>query len=358
MNFLYNCNDCKYSTNINSNWNRHIKSKSHILIKTTTEEKINDSNKTQFDSIIKFQQEQIELLKKELNEYKQKYENIIEKNDDFQKDIIRGSGKIISDSMNTITFLSLKRQNAPYLETINNKKVNKILTENEYIKKQIENDPKHKATHIVEKLIYEYENDTLCEYFRDIIEKIYKKKNPEEQSFWSTDVQRLVYVIKDIIDNENKWVYDKDGVKIKERIITPIFNNVYELLQKYILKTSDKIDSIYKPLTGTELDIKVKYRIKAINLQKEIKNKKLHKKLLKLIAPIFYLNKKTIKYDNKIKSNINNDSDNSSSFDEFVDSDTTISSTELKRREKIKNKKKYYDSDDYSDSDEGLNRCL
>jgi hypothetical protein len=103
MDYIYNCDDCKYSTNINSNWNRHIKSNSHI--KTTTEKNVIDTDKTQFDSAIRFIQKQNESLERELNDYKQKYENIIEKNDDFHKDID--------------------------LETLNNKKVNKMINENE-----------------------------------------------------------------------------------------------------------------------------------------------------------------------------------------------------------------------------------
>jgi hypothetical protein len=351
---MFDCVFCEYSTNRSSNWNRHLASKFHILkteniTKNITNEeavKLYISNES-FKKDNRIMQNKIDLLELELKNCKEQLTKV-EKQDEFHKDIIKESGKVISKSMNAITFLAGTSIKAPVLSTIADKEATDMLSQNEIVIQKTKLDPKHKKTHIAEHLLDHYRIETLCEYFRDIIIKAYKKENPKEQSFWSSDVQRLVYVIKDLIDDEDKWVYDKNGIKIRNRLINPIMLKVYDILEDYHSKTFPYISKNALNISKTEFDTKLSYCADAENLMISIKNRQLHKKLIKMLAPEFFLERKTkinekgdLIIDVKKENNYNIDNSSDSSDNISNNSDNISNSSD-----NISNSRNNRDSDD------------
>jgi len=370
---MHTCEICNYETDKLSNWNRHIKTTLHIENINNNVNNINNINnicincnkefKSErtmyrhrticFNDEKKEMQHKIDLLEMELKNFKEQVQNLttqlmkVEKQDEFHKDIIKESGKVISKSMNAITFLAGTSIKAPVLNTIADKEATDMLSQNEIVIQKTKLDPKHKKTHIAEHLLDHYRIETLCEYFRDIIIKAYKKEDPKEQSFWSSDVQRLVYVVKDLIDDEDKWVYDKNGIKIRNRIINPIMLKVYDILEDYHSKTFPYISKNALNISKTEFDTKLSYCADAENLMISIKNRQLHKKLIKMLAPEFFLERKTkinekgdLIIDVKKENNYNIDNSSDSSSDNNINdliniSDTSDSDNNIINKRKI-----------------------
>ena len=69
----------------------------------------------------------------------------------------------------------------------------------------------------------------------------YKKEDPYEQSIWSTDTTRYTFIIKDIVEQNEKWIRDSKGGKITKYIVEPVLKKISELCGKYIEETEKKI---------------------------------------------------------------------------------------------------------------------
>lgn len=71
----------------------------------------------------------------------------------------------------------------------------------------------------------------LASYIATGIKILYKTKKPEEQAFWSTDISRYNFIIKD-----EKWRDDKNGQKLKEKLVTTILSDIKTRLQKQLAR--------------------------------------------------------------------------------------------------------------------------
>lgn len=247
---------------------------------------------------------QLEKLRAELELMKQKehiYENNIEnmknqyenhidtlKNENkFQKQLIESAGGMIKKSMNTMSYLLLNYNNAPKLEPLPNYSI---------ISKDTET--------LIKDLIYYNKKGTFEKYIGDFIIKQYKKDNPELQSIWSSDIERLNYFIRELINNkhgtkiddkvDNKikkekinWIIDKKGIKVKKFIIDPLLDYIKCIGTKYLQDKNAVIDNLTtKEATKLIMDMQ---EIGTINTG--ISNKSLSENINKYIAPYFYLNK-------------------------------------------------------------------
>jgi hypothetical protein len=81
--------------------------------------------------------------------------------------------------------------------------------------------------------LYHFENDTLDKFIGDIIIKQYIKEDPKVQSVWNTDVSRLAYLVRELINNKKEWSIDKGGNKVTEYIIKPILDFIKIEIEKY-----------------------------------------------------------------------------------------------------------------------------
>ncbi|QKF93728.1 zinc finger protein C2H2-type protein [Fadolivirus algeromassiliense] len=321
----YNCTKCNYSSNDKSNYNKHIKSASHYIfndvnqckpdvnrnviqnvnhqndIKNTNKFICNNCNELFScrqslsrhknyrckNSQLKHETDkdkQIETLKQQLIEYQQamkdkeieflnKQVNKLNSEVNELKSFIR-SGKYGNTTNYNISIKKYVQQHysdAPALEGVK-----------DYAKLTYD------ETDFIETIISKFNNDILHKYLGDFIIQYYKKDNPSEQSIWNSDVSRLTYIIKELLDNNQSiWNHDYKGVKTKNYVITPLLKYIRKSIDKYWI---DNIDT-FKVLETREL---VQLQENLIILQKVkkcIDNGLLADEIVKYIAPEFYLNK-------------------------------------------------------------------
>jgi hypothetical protein len=104
----------------------------------------------------------------------------------------------------------------------------------------IQQRPDFADEYIVERLLHIYDSKDFANYITNIVVKAYKKDDPAEQTFWAFDVLRLIYIVRSTIDKKDEWVYDKKGLIIKELIIDPLLDEVYNIITKYKRYMEDK----------------------------------------------------------------------------------------------------------------------
>jgi len=117
---------------------------------------------------------------------------------------------------------------------------------------------------------------SLHKHIGDAIVKIYKEDDPCDQSFHTTDVSRLNYVVMTAIGNKKEWIQDKGGIKISDKIIDPIMDKVKKLVDDFIDDIKNDRENI-----GAE-DQKAIFSI-----QDDMDDGKLQKQIHNYIAPYF-----------------------------------------------------------------------
>ncbi|ARF09051.1 hypothetical protein Catovirus_1_1101 [Catovirus CTV1] len=307
----YICEHCESEYSKSSNLQRHLKScvaKKHTLLETEFEKyKIEKDNETKIklleerlrtvesekNNLENLMENEKKLLEKHIDDIKNQYENHIHtlKNENkFQKQLIDSAGGIIKKSMNTLTYLLLNHNNAPQLEA---------LADYSTISKNTE--------FLINDLIHYHRKGSFNKYIGDFIIKQYKKDDPNLQALWSSDIERLNYFIRELINNkeedlknDNKtlkiynkksdqicWVIDKKGIKVRQFIIDPLLKYIHDIGVKYLTEKSIQMDSLSSgEATRTASNMQ---EIGSINLG--IRNKTLACDINKYIAPYFYLNK-------------------------------------------------------------------
>ena len=105
--------------------------------------------------------------------------------------------------------------------------------------------------------MYHYDNK-LVAFIGEYIIKIYTKKEPKNQSIWTTDISRLTYIISESCKNGNNWSYDKKGAKIKKLIIEPALQYIRSELYKYCQKNGGSTRvSVLKKLIAANSTIQI-----------------------------------------------------------------------------------------------------
>jgi hypothetical protein len=145
----------------------------------------------------------------------------------------------------------------------------------------IPNDTKHTLEDFI---IYNQRNNNLNGFLGDIIISAYKKEDPKKQQIWSSNVMKLTFIVRQILNKENVWLKDMNGVCITRHIIDPILKEIKKMLQKYV-KLCEKIGN----KSFEEFEKLQTNGMVAVDIIKEINDKELHKKILKYIAPHFQL---------------------------------------------------------------------
>lgn len=223
-NDFYVCEHCNKSIVNKSNFNKHVKCCS---VKIEEEKNL----------FLNTQQEKILYLEKTLEEYKkinleqaQKIECLAKKIDDKNENFISTlcknmeqmqtfSNTTITKSMDALTFLITHRKKAPELKQLTNEKAQALL--------KLEN-------RLYDYLLFYNNENMLDQYVGKIILKHIKKENPDDQSIWNTDVSRLTYIIRDVVDSSPTWLRDPKGALFNEKIITPIINELKEYLYRCV----------------------------------------------------------------------------------------------------------------------------
>jgi hypothetical protein len=310
----YYCELCNYNGNCSSNFAHHKKTKKHLSKSTSIEQKLKpvsmvsiklapvsepNANYTCSFCNTDFKHKSSLSRHKKTCSDEKKINNIIEselikkdneflkKENELLKNLISNANNIInktqennkatteaikSVSMSALKYANEKFRNTPALIPIQNFNINDLDLNNEQDKKQL-----------VELIIYHAKQKSLDKLLGNHIVIQYKKENPEEQSFHTTDCSRLNYIVRELIENALIWNVDKSGIQICSSIIKPLIKKCIDALlehQKVLLK--EMSEGNLNKQTDVELIINILMSIDSGYLENDIN---------KYIAPYFNLNK-------------------------------------------------------------------
>ncbi len=131
----------------------------------------------------------------------------------------------------------------------------------------------------------------LSMYISICIVASYQCDNKSEQQFHSSDVSRLTYIVREIINKNREWVADKKGIKIEERIIIPLLDQIKNIMNEYIMNQEDDDHMDLKELCQRNQCI--------MNIMTCCEDIKFINKINKLVAPYFHVGSTSIE---KIKN--------------------------------------------------------
>ena len=136
-------------------------------------------------------------------------------------------------------------------------------------------------------LINAFEKHTLHKYLGNILITAYKKTNPNQQSMWNSDVTRLTYFVKELLNNKkSNWTEDKNAEKTKDYLINPMLVHIRSNLNTYIINTTDLLNA--RKIIDTKGTTNHKMEI-CNNIISEIDDQKLSTSIIRYITPHFYL---------------------------------------------------------------------
>jgi hypothetical protein len=272
------CSICQQIFKHKSSLSRH---KKVCILEEKSEEKVNEPPDLKAEILTK--SFKIELLEKEKEMYQKMEKEKSELLTNFMANAnvllnkATDNTKITAQAMQTVSVSALKYANekfkdAPALLSLDNFNINDLDFNNVEDKEQL-----------TETLIYCAKQKSLDKLLGDHIVKCYKKENPEEQSFHTTDCSRLNYIVRDLIENALFWNVDKSGLKICKEIVKPLIKKCIDILlehQKTLLKEMG--NGNYHKQKEVELIIDVIMSIDSGLLETDIN---------KYIAPFFNLSK-------------------------------------------------------------------
>lgn len=297
----YTC-DCGYSTEDKSNYNKHIKNPSHNIEK---EENIEETKflckcGKKFEHQSSYSRHKKNCtgldvqgkLKEMTNEMKKIKEmtnemNKLKKEVSDLKKIIDEKDKAATNNIVNSTVNSNNRNvyNLSVKSTVQKKYANAshFINDMNYAKL------KYNGYELIDTLIYRFEDKTLCKYIGDYVINHYKKKNPSEQSMWSSDTSRLTYLINELLENKKSvWNHDYKGVKVKELILMPLLNYI----RNYVNEQLDKMPTA-KPKTDelNKAEAIMRRGMQIASIKSELEHDLFVDDLLKYITPYFAIDR-------------------------------------------------------------------
>jgi hypothetical protein len=240
------------------------------------------------------------LIKQELETVKSQGEqdkyktvaDIYKGENEFHKTLSINAGNMLGKTVNAITYIMENYNKAPELKLLDNETAMKLL---KYETKD------GKITNLItgktplQYLLDLHENGKLVSHLSNLIISQYKKIDPSDQSLWNTDSSRLTYVVRNVaVDKENNqktknliWDSDKKGIKINNYIITPLLEQLRDMIMKYDKDMNNRFDD----MTQSQRDKYADNSIHTIDIKQCISTSTLHKSILRYIAPYFHMSK-------------------------------------------------------------------
>jgi hypothetical protein len=275
---------------------KFLKEKTEIESKLIKEKTEIESKLIKEKTENKLLQKQSKKERKLLNEHKKE----LLKSKDEQIDLVQHKSMesvrnaYSEGRMNALTFVSLTYNKTPKMPSIpieSDYVVADVKSDKE-IKYWIQQKPDFADEYIAERLLHIYDNKGFVNYITNIIVKAYKKDDPAEQTFWASDVSRLIYIVRSTFDQKDEWVYDKKGGMIKESIIDPLLDEVYNIIIKYYKYMQKKyLHSTIKEESDYYMG-KLPILAVAENLIKDFKNRQsIKNQIIRVLAPKFFLDR-------------------------------------------------------------------
>ena len=333
------CILCNYSTSILCNYQKHCKTKKHLINLNAKNSSSHmapiqlpyNSHNVKIKNIIvckycnisftkksnlsrhigncklkKISQE-YEKIKKEMNEKENKYTSIIkEKNNiiNHKNELLEAKKDHLKDMKKTISFerkLSKQQFLDKYLP--DNPELNKL--EDYTIIHQ-----EYKSTNIFcRDIIHFYQRKQLHIYLGDFIVGHYCKKDINKQSLFASDVSRnnFLYSTNNTtrLNKKSKksiWVNDKNGINIANRIIDPLLDYIHKIIVSF--SKSVVIDIKSKKLNGPQSLNSATEILECEHIIALLENDQLKQDIIKHISPYFDIIKEKIIEKMNINKNI------------------------------------------------------
>ena len=162
------------------------------------------------------------------------------------------------------------------------------LTEKEVLK-LLELTPEQSGGHCLGELIlFHYGKQLFGQFIGDFIINAYKRKDPQYQKFWASDIQRLTFIIRrELSKNEGVWAQDKKGICLIKFVIAPVIETVEAKIEEYKIICDN---NLHDPDLSYDLGDKyMGYIYSAEKLLLDITTKEAHSKVLRYIAPHFQI---------------------------------------------------------------------
>lgn len=250
------CTYCNCSFSGANNLSRH---KKICSTKKITE----DAYETKFKEM----QNKIESLEKESKHFQEENK--------YHKRLLDEAGGLVKKSVSALTYIVHNYDSAPTIEML----------DVEDLEDLEENNKK-----LIEDVISAYKHKTLDKYLGDSIIKLYKKENPKDQSIWSTDTNRLTYLIKELMVNDSSsWIIDKKGIKTKEYLIDPLLGHIKSLIISY------QQNSINLSTNTVEIEYTIEISKRILKLVADIDDGVVGNNLLKYISTHLFFSDKLLK---------------------------------------------------------------
>jgi len=261
----YSCDICSFFTRNKTDHNRHIKTKKHL-------EKVKQSKKHTSDIPKAYQKHTSKSTSK--NKYicpfcentycnssslarhkkvcgekeeiiKDKNNDLIQKENEMLKKQFEDYKKQVTNQLTTyekmLSSLSTPQAITNYTY-ISNAYPNTLALEG---RKSYANLLESTERTLMEILTMYYKDKRIISFIGDYIIKYYKKKEPKDQSMWSSDITRLTYIISSCAAQGTYWSYDKKGTQMKKIVIEPALEYIrkycYDFCQNNSNKTTSKI---------------------------------------------------------------------------------------------------------------------
>lgn len=234
---MYSCDICDYVTNRNENLKRHNQSVKHSkmieveLEKTCKEnqkltKKVNEfvCNGCNKNFTTKFN------FKRHCQNICTEYQNLsfqnINESLSYYKNNTIAPQMILPKKPSKLNWIINNYPNAPSMDALKNDDILKFIISSQSTARNI---------------ILNYNNNEICVFVGTIIINEFKKNNPRKQSFWTSNVSKLCFIIRQHISNKNAWIYDINGSIIIENIIVPILNELKNILEIFVKQNKNNI---------------------------------------------------------------------------------------------------------------------
>lgn len=370
----YNCKPCGFVTYNKTDFDRHLHTKRHaVKCPDDVPEKISSTEPKQFECINchtfletgeKLDKHmdncpvilRIKLIESEKDKevLKVKLENALkelELSNRFHKDIVHEKDLVVVEKDNTIGII--KEENKYHKDSLDKQvnTVNQITTGAiKYLQQHCPNAPRLEAPKDYDAVWEELEekklllknvctwasNKDLALRLSEKLLSIYKKKDATQQSLWGVDSSRNNYA-----EMEEDWIIDKEGAKIREKIIIPFIDDLWERVSNEYDNGGNKY-----PLVSN-LFPNVKFALDGSGREKLIK------KMLRHMCGELYLNKDGKKKNGKFLTYVGPKKEEDESVEEPVDSDKSVQKDKKKPTPKSQKKaiKKEPESEPYHSTD-------
>jgi hypothetical protein len=245
-------------------------------------------------------------------------QKIIEKKDEEVKyfktiaekagSIAEQNSKTAAKSVSALTFLMQNYNNAPALTQIPEIRYDEIAD---------------KKFSLSETVIHYYLENRLTSYLGDCVVTFYKKDNPHDNSFWTSDLTRTTFYYR---NEELTWVIDKIARRVGKKIIDPMLEHIKKKLEAY--NRVENTLSRKRNQTTLEMGVHVKNNSNGMDVIRMIEKGVLKKNIIKYISQYFHLDRdlKQIEYTKPNNDNVDDDEMDDKmddNMDDNIDNDIT-----------------------------------